>query len=690
VEPKYDAPAEGATKSGAAKFHEQGNPENGVEAPEGVRFELGDGAPEGVTVDSETGVVTLDDPVTETTTVPVKAVYQDGSSDTTNVVFKPAAKKTAEQVEPKWDEVSAVDEGGSVVIPNSGDALPEAAGVGALITPGEKNKGKDEWDISYDPATGALTVTPGADAEPGDFVAIDVDVFYEDAEKDEDKSSDSQRIFVQVTGDGADFVDANLGAAPLNAGEGTWKDVDFSGKHKGDAGEIEGIRGSDDSHSDGDISAEDIFSQADRFEPKWDEVSAVDEGGSVVIPNSGDALPEAAGVGALITPGEKNKGKDEWDISYDPATGALTVTPGADAEPGDFVAIDVDVFYEDAEKDEDKSSDSQRIFVQVTGDGADFVDANLGAAPLNAGEGTWKDVDFSGKHKGDAGEIEGIRGSNDHNNDDLTAGDVFTEAPTVNPVNPGDNIISGTGKPGATITVTGPNGFSTTTTVHENGQWSVDLTGGATPGTQFIVSQKDGDKNESDQVLVTVGGDNKPLPNPGSSELPGSSLGSSNFDIPKHLQCAVFAGGVTAIPLILLSPMHNMYEMMINPHLNGLREQFHRELHALDQQVRRGLGVEGHPALQFMDHINARVNEFNQQLGQVAHDNRHIGLAAAAIAVAGLSFQHCMNTQAASSSSVSLVGSSSSSQEQAPARNEAKEDNAGGIVGWFQGLFNRK
>lgn len=425
-------------------------------------------------------------------------------------------------------------------------------------------------------------------------------------------------------------------------------------------------------------------SQADRFEPKWDEVSAVDEGGSVVIPNSGDALPEDAGVGALITPGEKNKGKDEWDISYDPATGVLTVTPGADAEPGDFVAIDVDVFYEDAEKDEDKSSDSQRIFVQVTGDGADFVDANLGAAPLNAGEGTWKDVDFSGKHKGDAGEIEGIRGSDDHNNDDLTAGDVFTEAPTVNPVNPGDNVITGTGKPGATITVTGPNGFSTTTKVNENGNWSIDVPGGATPESQYIVSQKDGDKAESDQVIVTVGkGGGKPV-------NPGLSSGSSNFDIPKHLQCAVFAGGVTAIPLILLSPMHNMYEMMINPHLNGLREQFHRELHALDQQVRRGLGVEGHPALQFMDHINARVNEFNQQLGQVAHDNRHIGLAAAAIAVAGLSFQHCMNTQAASSSSASSVDLSSSSQEQAPARNEAKEDNAGGIVGWFQGLFNRK
>ncbi|MDK4251624.1 Rib/alpha-like domain-containing protein [Corynebacterium propinquum] len=399
---------------------------------------------------------------------------------------------------------------------------------------------------------------------------------------------------------------------------------------------------------------QDLLPDAERYEPLWNDTT-IEDNSPVTVENKGDELPHGTEVELGWGHGGLNQGTDDWELEME-ENGDITVTPGADAQPGDAIMVEVEINYPDG------NSETKTFVVQVQGDRDAFAPGNFGELPP-------------------------LTGGND---DDLTAGDLFTDAPTVNDVSPGDNIISGTGKPGATITVTGPNGFSTTTTVHENGQWSVDLTGGATPGTQFIVSQKDGDKNESDQVLVTVGGDNKPLPNPGSSELPGSSLGSSNFDIPKHLQCAVFAGGVTAIPLILLSPMHNMYEMMINPHLNGLREQFHRELHALDQQVRRGLGVEGHPALQFMDHINARVNEFNQQLGQVAHDNRHIGLAAAAIAVAGLSFQHCMNTQAASSSSVSLVGSSSSSQEQAPARNEAKEDNAGGIVGWFQGLFNRK
>ncbi|MFW8572707.1 Rib/alpha-like domain-containing protein, partial [Corynebacterium pseudodiphtheriticum] len=387
---------------------------------------------------------------------------------------------------------------------------------------------------------------------------------------------------------------------------------------------------------------EDLLPDTDRYEPEWNDTT-IDDSSQVTVENKGDELPHGTEVELGWSHGGLNQGKEDWDVDLE-ENGDITITPGADAQPGDAIVVEVELNYPDG------TSETKTFVVQVNGDREEFVPGNFGALPPLTGD----------------------------DNDDLTAGDVFTEAPTVNPVNPGDKVITGTGKPGATITVTGPNGSSTTTKVNENGNWSIDVPGGATPESQYIVSQKDGDKAESDQVIVTVGkGGGEPV-------NPGLSSGSSNFDIPRHLQCAVFAGGVTAIPLILLSPLHNMYELVMNPHLAGLREQFNREIHAIDQQVRRSLGVEGHPALQVLDHINGRVHQFNQQLGQFAHENRHIGLAAAAIAVAGLSYQHCMNTQANQSSSAtgsSVDLSSSSSEQQTESR---------GIVGWFQGLFNRK
>ena len=586
------------------------------------------------------------------TTGTVKVNYPDGSSETVDVELEVTEVPTdADGHDPQGRDLD-VAEGGELdpadAITNKGD-LPagtefEFDGPVDTSTPGDK------------PATVIVAYPDGST----DSVKITVTVTEVATQADEFEPVGKTIIVAQGGNPDAAEGIANKGDLPAGTEFEFDGPVDTSAVGEKSAKVV--VAYPDGSTETVDVTVnvaaadQDLLPDNERYEPQWNDTT-IDDSSKTTIENKGDELPHGTEVELGWSHGGLNQGKEDWDVDLE-ENGDITVTPGADAQPGDAIVIEVELNYPDG------TSETKTIMVQVSGDREEFVPGNFGELPPLTGD----------------------------DNDDLTAGDVFTDAPTVNDVHPGDNIITGTGKPGATITVTGPNGFSTTTTVHENGQWSVDLTGGATPETQFIVSQKDGDKNESDQVLVTVGKDNVIVPTPGapgSSELPGSSLGSSNFDIPKHLQCAVFAGGVTAIPLILLSPMHNMYEMMINPHLNGLREQFNRELHALDQQVRRGLGVEGHPALQFMDHINARVNEFNQQLGQVAHDNRHIGLAAAAIAVAGLSFQHCMNTQAASASSVSSVGSSSSSQEQVPARNEAQEDNAGGIVGWFQGLFNR-
>lgn len=759
VEPKYDAPAEGATESGAPKFHEQGKPENGVDAPDGVRFELGDDAPAGAKVNPDTGVVSFDKPVDKETTVPVKAVYKDGSSDTANVVFKPAAKKTAEQVEPEWNDTNLPDDGSRVNVPNTGDEIPHDTDVDLLVGYGEHNKGEQDWTVRLE-EDGSITVIPGGDAAPEDSIEVHVELTYADG------STETKTFIVKVPLTFEGFFPENLGEPDYPNSEGSDRPNTPNTTH----GEFGPITGED----SGDITAGDVFDQADRFDPEWNDTDTPEDGSAVTVNNTGDDLPHGATVELGWGHGLHNKGTQDWDVELE-ENGDITVTPGADAEHGDSVLVQAVITYADG------STETKEFIVQVPVSGEEYVPGNFGEyGPMLQSEETeltaeeafgqaemiepnWADTNtpedgspVTVKNTGDAlphgtkvdlgwghgthnkgtqdwdvdleengditvkpgadakpgdsivvevsitypdgtketksfvtqvpvtgeefvpgnfGELPVLTGDD---NDDLTAGDVFTEAPTVNPVNPGDNTITGTGKPGATITVTGPNGFSTTTKVNENGKWSIDVPGGATPESQYIVSQKDGDKAESDQVLVKVGKGNEPLPKP------GSSLGSSNFDIPRHLQCAVFAGGVTAIPLILLSPLHNMYELVMNPHLAGLREQFNREIHAIDQQVRRSVGPEGRAALDVLDHINGRVHQFNQQLGQFAHENRHIGLAAAAIAVAGLSYQHCMNTQANQSSSAtgsSVDLSSSSSEQQAESR---------GIVGWFQGLFNRK
>ncbi|QTJ58991.1 Rib/alpha-like domain-containing protein [Dolosigranulum pigrum] len=91
VEPKYTEPAAGSLKSDEPQFHAQGNPDEPKDKPANTKFGKGDNAPEGVSVDSETGVVTLDNPVETETKVPVKVTYNDGSEDIVNVTFKPKA-----------------------------------------------------------------------------------------------------------------------------------------------------------------------------------------------------------------------------------------------------------------------------------------------------------------------------------------------------------------------------------------------------------------------------------------------------------------------------------------------------------------------------------------------------------------------------------------------------------------------
>ncbi|WP_373192444.1 Ig-like domain-containing protein [Pediococcus acidilactici] len=80
-----------------------------------------------------------------------------------------------------------------------------------------------------------------------------------------------------------------------------------------------------------------------------------------------------------------------------------------------------------------------------------------------------------------------------------------TEKPSINGIVEGDSTISGTGVPGATVTVTLPNGDTLPpVTVDNNGNWTVDV-GDAKlqPGDKVTAVQADGD-NVSDPTTQTV------------------------------------------------------------------------------------------------------------------------------------------------------------------------------------------
>ena len=159
-------------------------------APEGTKFTPGEGAPDGVTVDENTGELTVPVPADakpgDKITVPVDVTYPDGSKDTVDVtvtVEEPGAK-TADQVEPKYEDGSGKP-GEDVTVDKpvfkDGDGKDTTAPEGTKFTPGE---GAPDG-VTVDENTGELTVPVSEDAKPGDKITVPVVVTYPDGSTDE-------------------------------------------------------------------------------------------------------------------------------------------------------------------------------------------------------------------------------------------------------------------------------------------------------------------------------------------------------------------------------------------------------------------------------------------------------------------------------------------------------------------------
>ncbi|WP_204236718.1 YPDG domain-containing protein, partial [Mammaliicoccus sciuri] len=374
-------------------------PQNGdQDLPTGTTFEIPEGSvPDGwtATVDPNTGAVTVTPPADAepgtTAEIPVKVKYPDGSTDDTSVsvTVKP---NEAQENEPGYNtenpgQPTETKPGVSVTIPQNGDStLP--SGTTFEIPEGSLPEG---WTATVDPNTGAVTVTPPADAEPGTTVDIPVTVKYPDGSTDDTsvsvtvKPNEAQEnepgyntenpgqptetkpgvsVTIPQNGDttlpeGSTFevpedkvpegwtatVDPNTGeltvTPPADAEPGTTADIPVTVKYP------------DGSKDEISVPVKVKPNEAQENEPGYNtenpgQPTETKPGVSVTIPQNGDStLP--SGTTFEIPEGSVPEG---WTATVDPNTGAVTVTPPADAEPGTTVDIPVTVKYPDGSKDE--------------------------------------------------------------------------------------------------------------------------------------------------------------------------------------------------------------------------------------------------------------------------------------------------------------------------------------------------
>ncbi len=455
---------------------------NAATPPEGTTFGPGEGAPDGVTVDENTGEITVTIPEDakpgDKITVPVEVTYPDGSKDNVDVtvtVEEPDAPDTKqnEEFEPgyedgsgkpgsdvKIDEPTFKDKDGNAATP------PE----GTTFGPGE---GAPDG-VTIDPNTGEITVTIPEDAKPGDKITVPVEVTYPDGSKD------NVDVTVTVTEPDAKETDADNHTPGYEDGSGK--------------------------------PGEDV---------KIDKPEFKDKDGKVTTP------PE----GTTFGPGEGTPD----GVKIDENTGEITVTIPEDAKPGDKITVPVEVTYPDGSKDkvdvtvtveepdtpevekpdwnDDKGKPGDKVEIPNTGgpvpDGSTVETEGPGKAEIDEDGNLIVDIDKDAK-PGD--KIVVVVKDKDGNEIDRVV--VEVEKPDTPETKkpdwkddkgkPGDKVeIPNTGGPvpdGSTVETEGPGKAE----IDENGNLIVDIDKDAKPGDKVVVVVKDKDGNEIDRVVVEV------------------------------------------------------------------------------------------------------------------------------------------------------------------------------------------
>ena len=163
-----------------------------VTQPTGTTYTLGAGAPTGATINSSTGAITWVIPKDATIgnhEIPVAINYGDGSKGTASAIVKVNGQTevvTPEykpEIDPIYGETEVIEQGKTqttkppIFKNKGGTEVPKPDG-----TEFYKADGMPDW-VSVDENTGAITMTPGLDANPQDY-NIKVVVKYKDGTQD--------------------------------------------------------------------------------------------------------------------------------------------------------------------------------------------------------------------------------------------------------------------------------------------------------------------------------------------------------------------------------------------------------------------------------------------------------------------------------------------------------------------------
>ena len=465
---------------------------NDTKAPEGTKFTPGENAPDGVTIDENTGEITV--PIPEGAnpgdkiTVPVEVTYPDGSKDNVDVtvtVEEPDAKdKDADTYEPGYEDGSGKP-GDEVKIDEptfkDKDGNDTKAPEDTKFTPGENAPD----GVTIDENTGEITVPIPEGANPGDKITVPVEVTYPDGSKDnvdvivtveepdaekpdwkDDKGKPGDKVEIPNEGgpvpDGSTVETEGPGKAEIDEDGNLIVDIDKDAK-PGDTIEIV-VKDKDGNEIDTVIVTveedPDAPKQADELEPKYND-GAGQPGTTAPV----DAPTFTNKEGETVTVPEGTKFATDEDGVEVAEDGSLKVQIPADAKPGDKITVTVTVTYPDGSTDQ--------------------VDATV----------TVTDADS----KPEWGDGEGEPG------DKVTVPNEGGDVPE-----------------GSTVETEGPGKVE----IDENGNLVVDIDEDANPGDKIVIVVKDEDGNKIGDSTVTVTEPSKPDTKQNEEFEPGYEDGS--------------------------------------------------------------------------------------------------------------------------------------------------------------------